>query len=587
MDVDVTIESTLAALRAQLEDLERRVTLIEEGRPDAVRSRPGSRVSGETAPLGNLPGTVAPAMVSPSGDAPVRVAAPDVAGILALVGRSLIVLGGAFLLRALTESGTLPALPGALAALVYAVGSVAAADRAGALGRSADAGFHGLTGAIIGYPLIAEATVRFGLFSPVVSAGVLGLFTTALLVVAWRQRERTLAWIATLASLATVAALVPTAAATVPFVLFLTALGIATLWLGYVHEWTLLRWPVAAMADLVAVGLILRALAVPPREHPSSVVMTLLTLVCAYLAVIAIRTLLRDRSVIPFEVCQTALSLIVGLGGSIWVLQSTAASHQGFGALTLLTGVATYAVALSFVDRRPQWGRNLYFYTSLAVVFTLTGAALLLKAPGLAWFSLALAGASAWLGLRYGRLVLGLQAVLYLVVSVAVSGDLAASARALSGGTDIGAAPSTMAWLTAAVALGIASWRTTAASAAPTGWSRIPRIAMLGLALWLGGGSVVAAVAQVLNGQAAADQAGTLATIRTVVLSLSALLLGVAGRGPRFAEATWFVYPVLLLTGLRILLVDLRTTAPSLLVVALGTYGLVLILAPRLARRRP
>jgi hypothetical protein len=49
--------------------------------------------------------------------------------------------------------------------------------------------------------------------------------------------------------MATAAALALRTAELGPFALFLVLLGVATLWLGYLREWTLLRWPVALLAE--------------------------------------------------------------------------------------------------------------------------------------------------------------------------------------------------------------------------------------------------------------------------------------------------------------------------------------------------
>jgi hypothetical protein len=57
------------------------------------------------------------------------------------------------------------------------------------------------------------------------------------------------------------------------------------------------------------------------------------------------------------------------------------------------------------------------------------------------------------------------------------------------------------------------------------------------------------------------------------------------GRSEHWREAGWLTYPLLVLTGLKILFVDFPQGRPSTLFVALGLYGAALIVTPRLMRR--
>ena len=80
---------------------------------------------------------------------------------LALVGRTLLVLAGAFLLRALTESGTVPEWAGVALGFAYAGTWIVMAYRVGrdeALRPSA--GLHGVSAMVIGFPLLVEADER-------------------------------------------------------------------------------------------------------------------------------------------------------------------------------------------------------------------------------------------------------------------------------------------------------------------------------------------------------------------------------------------------------------------------------------------
>ena len=77
---------------------------------------------------------------------------------------------------------------------------------------------------------------------------------------------------------------------------------------------------------------------------------------------------------------------------------------------------------------------------------------------------------------------------------------------------------------------------------------------------------------------------GALATLRTGVLAVAALLVAWASRQPRFREWTWLVYPLLVVIGLKMVAQDFKFSRPATLFIALALYGAALIVAPRLRR---
>ena len=153
------LESRVDQLTRQVGDLERRVSALDR-RETAAQAPP----SGSLAPES------------------------DFTAVFSLIGRTLLALGGAYLLRALTEAGALPQLAGVSLAAVYAGAWILFADRAGAAGRSTSAAFHIGSAALVGYPLLWETTVRLHTLGPSASASALVGFTVAILAVA-RRRE--------------------------------------------------------------------------------------------------------------------------------------------------------------------------------------------------------------------------------------------------------------------------------------------------------------------------------------------------------------------------------------------------------------
>ncbi len=80
---------------------------------------------------------------------------------------------------------------------------------------------------------------------------------------------------------------------------------------------------------------------------------------------------------------------------------------------------------------------------------------------------------------------------------------------------------------------------------------------------------------------------GALATVRTSVLAIAALVIAWVGWHPRFREWAWLVYPLLVAVGLKMVAQDFKYSRPATLFIALAVYGAALIVAPRLRRGGP
>ncbi|HSM92183.1 MAG TPA: hypothetical protein VLT47_04795, partial [Anaeromyxobacteraceae bacterium] len=351
--------------------------------------------------------------------------------ILSLVGRTLLVLAGAFVLRALTDSGRLPAAAGAALGLLYAGAWVALADRAGRAGQAASASFHGLAAVLVGFPLLFEAATRFHLVSPAAATLLLAPLTAvALGVAAWRSLPG-LAWAIGLGGAATACALMVAGGRLLAPTAYLVLLGVGALWIGYVRDWFGLRWPIAAAADLAIVAVALRAVAPTVVEGPRVAFALQALLLTAYLGSIAVRTLLLGRDVVPFEIAQAAASLAVGLGGATWVAIRSGMGAAGFGAASVALGVAAYGVAFAFVERRQRGRGNFHFYATIGLLMVLVGSALALPpvARGVAWglLALATAGLARW----KRRRSLALHAATWAVAAAAASGLVLHAVRAL------------------------------------------------------------------------------------------------------------------------------------------------------------
>jgi hypothetical protein len=507
---------------------------------------------------------------------------------LALVGRTLLVLAGAFLLRALTESGAVPVWLGVALGFAYAGTWIVMAYRVGrdeALRPSA--GLHGVAAMMIGFPLLIEAATRFALLTPVLAAALLTVLCGVALGVATRRKNEPLAVFVTLGALPTAIALSAMTGQLAPVIGFLALLGVATLWLGYVLDWPHSRWPVAAVLDVMLVLLAMRVVRPDAVESAGVALALQLFFMALYLGSIAVRTLLLNRKVVAFEIAQTTALVVVGLGGASYVAAAAGSGATVLGIASILLGAAAYAVAFTFVERRQRITANFYFYTSIAIVFVLGGATFLLPRGALpvAWAALAiLVGV---LSRVYRRLTLAAHAAAYAICGALASGLPRQAAEATLESADVAWSSATAESLLLVVAMGLTAWLTGSTTVASRlRMERVPRLLLVAALAVASAGVVIGWLVPLAAGVPGVNaSAGAVATVRTAVLVGGVLVLAWAGRSDSWLEAKWLAYPALVAIGLKMVLEDLPRSRPATLFLAFGLYGLALIVVPRLRRR--
>lgn len=557
---------------ARLAALEQRVAELER----LPRGAPRARVSPKSA-----------AAPSPGAE-PAAAAGRDIAaalGSVSLVGRSLLALAGAFVLRALSDAGTLPLSLGAGLGLLYAAAWLAVADRTARAGRGASASFHGAVAVAIGFPLVVEAAARFALVSAAGGTALLAAVTAAALWVAARRRLEPLAWLTSLGGIAAAVALgFGTGTATAP-ALYLVLLGAATLWASYLLDWRGLRVVPAIAADLAVLVLALRAGSGRGHDGALGAAGVQVALLFAYLGSVATRTLVLGREVLTFEIVQTAAAVAVGLGGATYVASRAGLDLGWIGATTALAGVTAYAVAFAF-SARTQPARNFHFYASVAAVLVLTGSALLVPRSTLGGAWAALGVAAALLARRLGRRTLATHAAVYGVAAALAGGLVSHAARAVAASPAAEWAPVGPAAVVALVALAAIAWLAADGDArrAP---ERAPWIAVAATAACGAAGLAIGLAVPLLAGVPGHGAApGAVAAVRTALLAACALALAWAGRSRTFADAGLLAWPLLAAIGLKVLAEDLPRGRPATLIVGFACYGAALLVVPRLRRAR-
>jgi hypothetical protein len=572
-------QAQLAELVREVGELRRRLERLETlggiaaGEPSGARPEP---VTGGAAPEGAPFASLTPARS------------------IALIGRTLVVLAGAYLLRAISETEVIPALVGALAGLAYAAWWLVQADRTAGKGERLSALFHGFASVMIAYPLIWETTARFELLDASAASAALVLLPALGLTVAVRRDLQEIAWIVTLAALATTIGLIVGTHHYLPYTLTLLLIAALVEGLAFRDRWLELRWPVALALHLAVLMMISAALR-PDAVLEGYTTLGRVALVTVglglpllYLSTVGARTLLRECPVTPFEIVQAPVALLVGFSAAVRVIAAVGADPSPIGIAIFLLGVACYAAAFTTIDRRLGRTRNFYTYTTLGGLLVLVGSEMFLTGAVLAFTWSALAIGAVLVGVRFNRITLKFHGAVYVTAAATVSGLMSCAFDGLLADpagtwhpvTSLGMAAA----LVALVCYGILV--TTPGRKALRWFELLPQAIVGAVVLWSVAGMAAPWVTRgVLAASSATAEAAFLAASRTAVIAVLAVALAWAGRHWSLEELIWLVYPLLVGGGAKLLWEDFQYGEPMTLFIALAFYGGALILTPRLIRK--
>lgn len=504
---------------------------------------------------------------------------PTIPEKLGYVGRTLLVMGGGYLLRALTESRTLPTSLGLFLGVIYGLTWIALAWRAAGSGRRHSGLAHGIAGVLVGLPMVWETTVRFELLGPPGGALLLALYLLVLLVVSWHRDLRSLAWVTGVGGLAASVATMLGTRSIAPFAAVLVLLGIGSLWVAWHRGWVALPWFTAVGADLGVALLTFGLVAEQAGASPLTALPVQLALALLYLGSFALAALLDRRPVGLFALFQSGLALAFGLGGALLTVRTNTTLATLLGVLAGLLALVAYGLAFQGVERSRR--TTFHYLATLGMVLLLMGTGLLLPGPARVWALLAIG--SAVTGWWFDRLSLGLHSGLFVVAAAAASGLFVDGALTF-------VAPAHQPWpeLGGDAILAVGSAILCLSIPEPKSPYRGPfrggyRIPLLFVAAW-GVGTLLLLLGSHVSGARPGPEVdpGAVAVLRTAVLGLVAVVLAAGSRFRLLEASRWLVYPALLAGALKLLLEDFVQGRPGTLFLSLLLYGTALILAPRL-----
>ena len=548
----------------QVRDLERRVLNLEQ--------RMANPMPAQTASLENPP-------VATDIDLP---GFEWTAGVVALAGKALLGIAGAYLLRALTDVGVLPRSIGIQAGLAYAVAWLYLAARSTEQ-RKAAAAINALTSVLILGPLLWEAIIRFQVISTWSEAVILVAFAATALALIWRTRNMLAARIAVVAAALFASTLLIATRDLPPFTLALLAIAAIVEFAACGERGLNERWLIAGLACLSVIlfdYIVTRPGGIPEGYAPmplSSALVIQGLLIAIYTASTLARTFLQHR---PFTIFETLLSIavfLVGVGGALQVSRQNSTALIAVALFTLTAGASCYAISFGVLAREGNRNRNFYIYATFALLLVIAGSQLMFPASGLPMIYQALALALFWAGLRAEQHIMQLHGAIYLLLMMAVSGLGTQSLGQFFG------AGGSYPFAAAAVAIAVTFLCYVALIR-----SKISRWDH-----WFAALAITVSLAWTIAGLgiralilAWPSQAAPVPTLGTAVLTLLAALAAWIGVRQQRSELVWLMYALMTVAAYKLLTQDFRQEQTLPLVVSLLLYGGTLMLLPKIIRMK-
>ncbi len=503
------------------------------------------------------------------------------------IGHTLLIFGGAYLLRAITDFQFVPTGLGLSLGAVYALFWLFMAWRKSAVeSQRITAAILGALSVVLIMPLLVEATEHFKLLSGRQSALALATYCTLALAVAVKRDLRTLAWLTTAGGILTGLAIMIASHAAYVVATLLILLGLATLWIAYLKDWLGLQWLGAAGANGVVLGLVGLGTTDQWPIEPETAALFATFLLLTYLVSFVYRTHGKGNSVAMFEPLQALAASAIAFTAAIVAAQDGGFGLGLMGILSIVVGGSAYALAFSPETRRAR-GRNFFYYSTLGLVYVLAGSGLMLPHVAAAVLWSLLAVLMAVLSGRTGRVALSLQCTLLLLAAGVYSGVLSTGLQALAGnpgpgwpgllGNHIAVAVATMACLFIPVAQQSERWGKLAG---------LPQLIVLALSVWEVGGLIVVVAAPLLAAAGTAEpNLSVLASVRTAVLSMAAATLAISSRHWRWPEARWLAYPLLIIVAIKLFTEDFPHGQAATLFVSLAFVGSAVLLVAKVIKR--
>jgi len=554
-------------LAARLEELEKRVYALEHAATELSQvAEPESQIAG-----------------TDSGE---KLSAPTTAGALSVLGKAMLGIAGAYLLRALAESNVLPSAAVATAAIAYAMAWLVWASRAKP-GDWLASFIYACTSALILAPMLWELMLRFNVLTAPVAAAVVAGFAVAASVLAWKRELVPILWVANLTAAALALSLSIASHQMIPFIgvlLVMVLIGESAM----VHGKNGGVRVVASLAADVAVWALIFIYSGPESARASYPNQNAATLIAPGIILFFIvgmgviyKAVTAGKRIAVFEILETSTAFVLAVCGVLYL--GPPASVIGFGIFCVVLAGAGYAAILLRLKNK-QERRNLLVFGSWSGALMLAGSLMCLPARALSpWLGM-WAVAASWTSVRILKVQLEFHGLVFLLVAAAASGLLNWIATELAGAAPSAPGIAVCLMTICAIACYEGVARTRGAKNDSEEWKQ--QALAIAFAL-LATGAVTALVVQGLTGMVALKLvlgAHHLALIRTLTVSMVAILLAFGGARWGRGELIKIGYATLALLALKLAVEDLRHGQLAYIAASITLFAITLIVVPRVAR---
>jgi hypothetical protein len=521
--------------------------------------------------------------------APVLASAPLPAGFglppntVPVLGRMVLAIAGAYVLRALTDWGAMPVAAGVAIGLVYALVWLWVAARSPMEAKFA-AAVSCATSVLIMAPLVWEATGRLKVMSSGTSSGVLAAFALAALSLGSWTQLRIIGTIAGVSSIVMAILLLLAHDDIVPFTTVLLVIAAA----NEFAAWRDLQPGARAFAALAAdfSVLLFSYLMSSPHGMPETwipvslyaVLIVQLALALIFIATAISQGVVRRRTLAFAEMAQTGAALLIGIGGAVWVFKEHRSVMLGLGIAALAGGIAFYGVSFLLLERDNKW--NFRALSTFGLLLVLAGIYLPFTRSEFWILSCVCAVGCCWASRAFVLPTLGLHGAVYLLLGSAAA---RATSQSLQVFFAIGGGPEEWRASLCVLVAATVAWMaiTGIPPGAPGHWrNQISSLTLAAHVVWITAGLAVYAILALWR-----TGVGVPAdTLGTVVLTGLAVALAWVGTHWRKPELVWLLWGFMALGGYKLAIRDFINEHNLALVVSLLCYGGALIILPRMLR---
>ncbi len=498
-----------------------------------------------------------------------------------MLGRGMLGIAGAYVLRAVAESSSLPRPAVAGAAVIYAMAWLvwaAWSKSAGKLARTIYAG----ASAVILAPMLWELTLHFKTFSPSAAAAILGAYVVLATVLSWKRDVAPVVWVAHGAAAVTALSLGITTHVVLPFIATLLLLVMLCEYSAARGRGDGVR-PLVALVSDAAIWALIFIYSGPPNarvDFPDLQATALIApawLLWTISAIsLTVKAVFQQRTMSVFEAIQAMVAFALAVSSVLYFAPRPGV--MALGVICLLLAVCCYVAVFRYL---PQSGeqRNRIVFGLWSAALTLAGVVWCLPSVAAA----ACLGAGALVAIVFGVrkqcALLELHGLAFLVAAAVISrspqyafGELTGSATERPGLILIAAAVCAIVFY--------------AASKERLGEEWQQQVLHLVPAL-LAAFALSALIVQGLLGVAATfTNLGVhhVAFIRT--LTLCAVSVAFAFGGSRWGrlEMRRIAYAMLAFVAAKLLFEDLRHGRMEFIAGSIFVFALTLIAVPRLMR---